>query len=71
MHTDVPLQPHALRAAELRTEAAEFRLSRAGAPGPGRLVACWAGSWSTWVRASYTAPTYTPPVSPDGRGTPG
>ncbi|MEV8335438.1 hypothetical protein [Streptomyces niveus] len=37
MHTDVHLQLHALRAAELRTEAAEFRLSRAGAPGPGRL----------------------------------
>ncbi|MET9552676.1 hypothetical protein [Streptomyces sp. NPDC006645] len=37
MHTDVHLQLHALRAAELRTEAAEFRLSRGAAPAPGGL----------------------------------
>ncbi|MET4921507.1 hypothetical protein P3L51_03885 [Streptomyces sp. PSRA5] len=37
MHTDVHLQLHALRAAELRTEADRFRLSRAAARPPGRL----------------------------------
>lgn len=38
MSADIHLQLHALRGAELRTEAAEFRLSRsAGARRPGRL----------------------------------
>lgn len=37
MSADLHLQLHALRAVELRTEAAEFGLSRAQAPGPGRL----------------------------------
>ncbi|MFC8079406.1 hypothetical protein ACFUN8_28190 [Streptomyces sp. NPDC057307] len=37
MHTDVHLRLHDLRAAELRTEADRFRLSRAGARTPGHL----------------------------------
>ncbi|WP_405619107.1 hypothetical protein OG292_30910 [Streptomyces sp. NBC_01511] len=37
MHTDVHLRLHDLRAAELRTEAARFRLARAGARPPGGL----------------------------------
>ncbi|MEV0780305.1 hypothetical protein [Streptomyces sp. NPDC050428] len=37
MHTDVHLQLHALRAADLRTEAARYRLARAAAPAPGGL----------------------------------
>ncbi|MEV8402840.1 hypothetical protein ACWFRQ_23955 [Streptomyces niveus] len=37
MHTDIHLRLHALRAADLRTEAAAYRLSRAAAPAPGGL----------------------------------
>lgn len=37
MSADTHLQLHALRAAELRTEAAEFRLARTTPRTPGRL----------------------------------
>ncbi|MFD4771664.1 hypothetical protein [Streptomyces niveus] len=37
MHTDIHLRLHALRAADLRTEAARYRLSRATVPAPGAL----------------------------------
>ncbi|MFF2190300.1 hypothetical protein [Streptomyces sp. NPDC058155] len=37
MHTDIHLRLHALRAADLRTEAARFRLSHAAAQPSGGL----------------------------------
>ncbi|MEW1796823.1 MULTISPECIES: hypothetical protein [Streptomyces] len=37
MHSDIHLRLHALRAADLRTEAARYRLSRATVPAPGAL----------------------------------
>ncbi|MFE3252520.1 hypothetical protein [Streptomyces sp. NPDC059209] len=37
MHTDIHLRLHALRAADLRTEAARFRLSRAAVQPSGGL----------------------------------